>query len=110
MPDDNPGDILPPYSNMILSLVARIREANSSEERANLMMNLAAQFTHEHDPTDEMLDEELHEYIEEYQQARMRFQQAAMLVGRLAMNEVQGYFAENNVPLPTVVKRDTMTN
>lgn len=110
MPDDNSGDLLPPYSDMVLSLVARIREANSSEERANLMMNLAAQFTSEHDPTDEMIDEELHDYVEEYQQARMRFQQSALRVGRLAMNEVQGYFAENGVPLPTVVKRDTMTN
>jgi hypothetical protein len=107
--DDKPQPLKSPYSDAILRLVSQIKEAKTSEERANMMMVLASQFTNEHDATDAGLDEIYHEFFEEYQEARLRFQQAAIRLGRLAMHEVQGYFDENNLPLP-IPKSNTLAN
>jgi hypothetical protein len=102
------ADEKPPYSDTLLRLVSQIQEAKTHDERANLMMNLASQFLNEHDFTDAELEDVYHNYFEEYQEARLRFQQAALRVGRLALHEIQGYCDQNSVTLPRTTK--TMAN
>jgi len=103
-----PSDEKPPYSDTLLRLVSQIQEAKTHDEKANLMMSLAAQFLSEHDFTDAELEDTYHAYFEEYQDARLRFQQAAIRVGRLALHEIQGYCDQNSMALPRNTK--TMTN
>lgn len=94
MTDDakNPSLTPAPYSKATLHLCRQIEEAKSKEERAQLMLQLAARFHQEHDPTDAELNDHYHSFFEEYEHARMSFQQAAFRLARLAMSEVQGAF------------------
>ena len=103
MSDNDPRNPVP-YSEATLALVAQIREARTSGERASLVMSLASQFASEHDPTDDYMNNEYHECFDEYHRMRLKFQQAALKVGRLAMQEVESYFEENNLPMPTAVE------
>jgi hypothetical protein len=102
------SDEKPPYSDTLLRLVAQIQEAKTLDDRANLMMSLAAQFLNEHDFTEAELEDGYHAYFEEYQEARLHFQQAAIRVGRLALHEIEGYCDQNSITLPRVTK--TMAN
>lgn len=112
MSDENTGKTVKqsPYSPKILRLVAQIQEAPSPNDRANLLMALAAQFNEEHDPTDPNLEDGYHFYFEDYHNRRTKFQQAALRLGRLALHEVQGYLNENDLPMPVAVKGGSMAN
>jgi len=78
-----------PYSSAFLRLYVKVRQAKTREERGNLMTALASQFHREHDITDEKLNDGYHDYFEEFEEARLKFQQAAIRLARLAMHEVE---------------------
>jgi len=84
--------IASPYSKATLHLCRQIDGAKSREERAQLLLQLASRFHQEHDPTDAELNDQYHSFFEEYEHARMAFQQAAFRLARLALSEVNGAF------------------
>jgi hypothetical protein len=90
--DKNQPPVASPYSKATLHLCRQIEEAKSKEERAQLMLQLASRYHLEHDPTDADLNDQYHSFFEEYEHARMAFQQSAFRLARLAMSEVQGAF------------------
>jgi hypothetical protein len=92
----------PSYSNAVLHLCQRIKDAKTPGERAELMLQLANRFYKEHDPTDAKLNDDYHEFFEDYEQARMNFQQAALRLARLAMSEVDEAFETSDVSLDDV--------
>ena len=106
---DDPKPAKSPFSDKTLQIVTRIHEATSPEERSNLFMALAAQFQQDHDLTDAGVDDMYHEYFEDYQRCRLEFQQAALRLGRLALNEVESVHKANHIPL-AVQTKTPMTN
>lgn len=82
-----------PFSNETLVLYQRLQRCTSKEERTGLMLELAAQFVGEHDPSDSTATDDYHKYFEEYDKARMAYTQAAMKIGRLASECVKTYLA-----------------
>jgi hypothetical protein len=91
-----------PYSDNLLRLVTKMRSTVNPEEKANLMLTLASLFLSEHDFADEDITDDYHAYFEEYQAARLRFQQAAFRVARLALQEIQSYQNETTDPVNKV--------
>lgn len=89
-----------PYSETLVRLAKKIDQADTIEERARLMMALAAQFFDEHDYTDACLDESFHYIVDQYQKQRMIFQQTAMSLARLALAEVQVMSEDVDSPEP----------
>jgi len=77
------------YSPAFLRLYAKVKQAKTPEERGNLMVALATQFNREHDVTDPVLNDGYHDYFEEFARARLKFQQTAVRLARLAMHEVE---------------------
>lgn len=110
MAEDKPTPTKSPFSEKMLRIVAKVRETESPEERANLLMALAAVFAQEHDPTDEDVDDMYHNFFEEYQRSRLEFQQAAIRLGRLAMSEVSMHLQKHDIPLSTFASKNTATN
>lgn len=95
-----------PVSPRVLALYKQIRQTQSKAERAQLMMELAAIFAAEHDPTDDTATDDFHGYLEEYEQAKLRFQQAGLRVARLAMDCIDTYAESTGRPIEEVVNRN----
>jgi len=77
------------YSPAFLQLYVKVKQAKNSQERGNLMTALASQFCREHDITDSGLNDGYHDYFEEFERARLKFQQASVRLARLAMHEIE---------------------
>lgn len=90
MAEDNPESPVPmaPYSPALLRLYVKVQQAKTREERSCLMAALAALFFREHDITDAVLNDGYHDYFEEYDRTRLKFQQAAVRLARLAVHEI----------------------
>jgi hypothetical protein len=102
MTDDTKGPPLltaPPYSKAVLHLCQRIQSAESTPERTELMLQLAGHFHRDHDTTDAQLNDDYHDFFEEYERARLKYQQAAMRLARLAMSEVKEACDRNEMTL-----------
>jgi len=100
----------PPYPKAILHLCQRIQSAETPEERAQLMMQLASSFHQVHDLTDAKLNDDYHDFFEEYERARLKFRQAAMRLARLAMSEVEEACDVNDVALTELPRADKAVN
>lgn len=77
------------YSPAFLRLFVKVKQAETREQRGNLMTALATQFCREHDITDPKLNDGYHDYFEEFERTRLKFQQAAIRLARLAMHEIE---------------------
>jgi hypothetical protein len=89
-----------PYSKVVLKLCKQISITTSVEDRAQLMLQLASKFHMDNDPTDAHLTDQYHEYFDDYERARLEFQQTALRLARLAITEVEG--ALNGLDMPEV--------
>lgn len=93
-----------PWSKETLALVHKIQQAKTKEERGNLMVTLANRVVAENDPTDESATDDYHAVIEEFEQARLRYQQAALRVARLTVDLVQQYASANDTTVEDVAQ------
>lgn len=110
MPSDAKGSPsllnAPPYSKAVLRLCQRIKDCKSREERTQLMVQLAKRFHQEHDATDTILNDQYHDFFEEYERAQLQFQQAALRLARLALSEVDETFDANDLTIDEVAGTD----
>jgi len=104
MTDDKNQLPTSPYSKATLRLCRQIEEAKTKEDKVQLMLQLAARYQAEHDPTDAGLNDTFHDFFEEYERARLLFQQAAFRLARLAMSEVQGAFESGRLSYEDVAE------
>jgi len=80
-----------PWTEGTLALVHKIQQAKTKEERGNLMVALANRIATENDSTDETATDDYHDVIDDFCQARLRYQQSALRVARLTVDLVQRY-------------------
>lgn len=99
------GDIDPTISDEMLRLFHRATEARTREERTEALLELAERFSTEHDETDFTATDDWHAYIEEYIRAKLAFRQAALRLGRLAVNTLEVHFEENDISSEEVARR-----
>lgn len=71
-----------------------VKGAMGPKQRRAAMMALAEMFAGTHDPTDYTATDDWHAYIEEYEEARLRFNQAGMRLGRLLTHILDAHFGE----------------
>lgn len=84
-----------PYSDKVFQIIIELEHAESYVDRVALLMELASQFSKDHDSTMTDLPEKYHKLFEDYQTARLRFQQTALRLGRLALAEVNNFKKDN---------------
>lgn len=101
--DKHKGPEAPPFSHETLVLYQRLQQATSKEERARLTVELAARFAAEYDSADATATDDFHLYFDEYEKARLEYQQKAMRVGRLASDLIKQFLEAT----PTTVEELT---
>lgn len=103
--EDGAGDIDPTISDEVLRLYTQATTAKSRDERTKALLELAKVFANEHDLTDFTATDDWHAYIEEYYQAKLTYRQAALRLGRLAVNTLDVHFKENDVSDEQIAER-----
>lgn len=71
-----------------------LKAAVTPQQRTMAMMALAQTFAKGHDFSDFTATDDWHSYIEEYEAAKLRFNQAGMRLGRLIANTLEAYLSE----------------
>ena len=102
---EGPGDIDPTISDEVLRLYHQATSAKSREQRTEALLELAKVFAVEHDLTDITATDDWHAYIEDYVRAELLYRQAALRLGRLAVNTLEVHFDENDVSDEQVAER-----
>lgn len=74
------------FSEDLKSRFHRVQEARSKTERDRLMMEFAESFASEYDATDHTANEHYHEFIEEFEKAKLDFKQASMRLARMGVD------------------------
>ncbi len=111
--DDEDEDFAPesesrsplPFSDEVLRLVQQIKSTRTKSERMGLMAELALTFAEEHDETDESATDLYHDFIDEYRQAQVSYQQAALRLARLAVQCVDVVLDENQTSIEEVIEK-----
>jgi hypothetical protein len=85
-------------SKTLLRLRQGLKAASTKKEKVGMMLSIATQFNREHDIFNGDFNEGYHAHFEEFEQARIVFQQAAMRLARLAVSVIDDEFSE---PLET---------
>ncbi len=80
-----------PFSADVLALARRILRLEPSEERAQLLMELADQYTNAFDSTDLSLPEDLHAMAEAHLDAKAQAASVALRLGRFLLRAVGTY-------------------
>ena len=70
------------FSDALIALYQKIGEASNYQERRDAMIDLATQYAREHDDTDQEVNEEFHQLVEEFEIAHKRLSRAALSLGR----------------------------
>lgn len=112
-PDDEDEDLAPessdssplPFSDEVLRLVQQIKTTRPKSERMNLMAELALIFADEHDETDEAASDIYHDFIDEYRQAQVSYQQAALRLARLAVQCVDAVLEESQTSIDEIIEK-----
>lgn len=112
MPDDNdeqaPSGLDDfPFSDNVLRLYRQARDASTKEERTAAMMELARLFAVEHDLTDFTATDDWHIYIEEFEKAKLAFEQAGLRLSRLVAHTLDEMMEENEVSADEIEARAT---
>lgn len=76
-------------SETLLQLYQTFLEAKTPEERTEILLHIAEEAESERDPSDLDLDEESHSFYEELNEARFKYQQAAMRLGRVVIQSLE---------------------
>lgn len=73
------------FSPELMDLYNRFQAASSVQDRAEILVRFAAQFSADHDRTDLGANEHFHGVVEEFDIARQAYTQAALRLGRVGM-------------------------
>jgi len=98
------------FSHKVLDLYQRFQKA-SKEERSQLAFELADAFAADHDSTDAAIGDDYHSYFEDYEKARLAFEQESVKIARLAVHVLHEFVQNNNLDLDTLkTEADRSTN
>lgn len=78
-----------PFSSELLRLYNQFQTAPSKEARIDVLVQFATQFSAEHDITDPCANENFHSIVEDFDNARAAYIQAALRLGRFGVEFVQ---------------------
>lgn len=93
------------FSANLLNHFRRIQTAATKEERTQLMLEFADSFAIEHDESDYSANDNFHQYIEEYETAKLAYMQSAMRLARMGMDLIDTLQDENNLEADPVPPR-----
>jgi len=83
----------------MLELFRIIENTPDPNQRLASIMDLASTFSNGHDTLDHEIVDEVHELVEQYEQSRMAYRQAAVKLGRLAMNIIHASIEEGETQI-----------
>lgn len=86
-----------PFPPRLVSLYRQLEESTDPEERYMLSREMAEIFSADHDPTDHQLTDSYHEYFEEFDKAKLAYDQAALKVARVATQVIDQYLVSKNM-------------
>jgi len=98
-----------PFSHRLLKLYQQFSEAETKEARLALIQEISAQFVAEHDITDININDDYHEYFEEYAAAKLSFEQAQTKLARVAVHVLDEYVTSNEINIDTMTAANTTT-
>ena len=76
-------------SETLLQLYHTFLDAETPEERIGILLHIAEEAGSERDPSDLDLDEESHAFYEELEEARFKYQQMALRLGRVVVQSME---------------------
>lgn len=83
------------FSEDLVDCFQRIQRTRSKGEKVQLMMEFAETFAAEYDSADHTANENYHEFIEQFERARLEFQQASMKLARMGVDFMESVLAEH---------------
>ena len=89
-----------PFSDTVRALTKKIFESSNSDEKHQLMLELADSYSEDADWTDLSLPEELHKYAEESMKLKADSYAASMRLGRLLVRLVSAFEAHRRSESP----------
>jgi hypothetical protein len=78
------------FSQELVDYYHEVLALKDPEELRSGIIELASMFAAEYDSTDPEYEETFHAYFDEYERARLAFEQQSMKLGRLALLVVKG--------------------
>ena len=84
-----------PFSSKALALFQEFSQCQSKEDRRRILIELGSQMASEHDDSDPSASDIVHEYFEEYAQAKLAFEQASLRVGRLSVTCIADFLSNH---------------
>ena len=82
-----------PFSKEVIELFQKIRQTVDEDDRADLMVQLARQFTDDVTETDETVDENIHDMISDILESLHRLDQSAMRLARVLVRSIPEYLS-----------------
>jgi hypothetical protein len=79
------------FSQEVLDLREQLDRATDHSEKIHLLMDLADQFSRDLLPNNLKFPEGVHDLVNQYDSARMGYQQAALSLGRFIARSTEGY-------------------
>lgn len=92
----------PRFSAEIIALYRRIELTEDPDERGELVLQLARQFSEEHDATDEGFSEGFHSVVDSYNQKFLEYSQAGLRLGRVLLHVLDQYADHLSAESPEV--------
>ncbi len=86
-----------PFPDRVLNVYRQLSEAEDPNDRYMLSRELAEIFAETHDPTDPNLTDIYHQYFEEFDHAKLAYDQAALKVARLASQVIEQYLVHKGL-------------
>lgn len=78
-------------STKLRELALGVEKATTREERLKALKALVTAYLQEYDPGDHELLDDWHSYVEEYQRAKLEFEQATARLGRLLAHSLSAH-------------------
>lgn len=95
-------------NSMLYTLHQRLQAAQTKEKREECMLDLAEAALKTYDPTDAEDCDDYHQFFEEFQEARTKYRQMAMRLGRMVSQALE--VSSEDHPLVTVLDRSMKAN
>ena len=86
-----------PFPPRLVSLFRQLTDSTDASERYLLSREMAEVFAETHDPTDHGLTDDYHQYFEEFDKAKLAYDQAALKVARVATQVIEQYMVTKGV-------------
>lgn len=84
------------FTKEIVDLYEQIKETEESDEKIEMMLELAELFVSQTEDTDTSLDEDMHDLIQNVISSRMYADRAAMLLARVILRHMPSYVLEHS--------------